>query len=124
MRGTLLRCVGEDRILWGTDSIWYGSPQSLIDAFRAFTIPERMQEEFGYPPLTEKVKRRIFGLNAAKLYRVKPNEKRCTLDTDRLDQMQIAQGGPRPGRTLRWYGPQTRRGFLALQRLDALVKGG
>ena len=50
--GKLLLAVGEDRILWGTDSVWYGPPQSLIDAFRAFRIPESMQEEFGYPELT------------------------------------------------------------------------
>jgi uncharacterized protein len=68
--GTLLRCVGEDRILWGTDSIWYGSPQSLIDAFRAFTIPERIQEEFGYPPLTDRAKDKILSANAAALYGV------------------------------------------------------
>ena len=68
--GTLLRCVGEDRILWGTDSIWYGSPQSLIDAFRAFTIPERMQEVFGYPPLTDRAKDKILSTNAAALYGV------------------------------------------------------
>jgi len=68
--GTLLRCVGEDRILWGTDSIWYGSPQSLIDAFRAFTIPERMQAEFGYPPLTDRAKDKILSTNAAALYGV------------------------------------------------------
>jgi len=66
--GTLLRCVGEDRILWGTDSIWYGAPQPLIDAFRAFTIPEWMQERFGYPPLTPTAKRKILGANAAALY--------------------------------------------------------
>jgi len=68
--GTLLRCCGEDRILWGTDSIWYGSPQSLIDAFRAFTIPERMQDEFGYPPLTDRAKDKILSTNAAELYGV------------------------------------------------------
>lgn len=33
----LLKQFGPSRILWGTDSTWYGSPQSLIDAFRAFT---------------------------------------------------------------------------------------
>jgi uncharacterized protein len=66
--GTLLRCCGEDRILWGTDSIWYGSPQSLIDSFRAFTIPERMQEAFGYPALTDRAKDKILSTNAAALY--------------------------------------------------------
>jgi hypothetical protein len=68
--GTLLRCVGEDRILWGTDSIWYGAPQSLIDAFRAFSIPEWMQERYGYPPLTDAAKTKILSTNAAALYGV------------------------------------------------------
>ncbi|HEY6317790.1 MAG TPA: amidohydrolase family protein [Acidimicrobiia bacterium] len=68
--GKLLVAVGDERILWGTDSVWYGAPQPLIDAFRAFRIPERMQEEFGYPALTDTVKAKILGLNAARLYDV------------------------------------------------------
>ena len=68
--GKLLLAVGEDRILWGTDSVWYGAPQPLIDAFRAFHIPERLQEEFGYPEFTDAVKAKILGLNAARLYDV------------------------------------------------------
>ena len=68
----LLAHLGPERILWGTDSTWYGSPQPLIDAFRAFTIPERMQAEFGYPPLTDAVKTRILGANAAALYGIEP----------------------------------------------------
>ena len=39
--GKLLAALGPERILWGTDSIWYGSPQPLIDAFRAFDDPRR-----------------------------------------------------------------------------------
>ena len=39
--GKLLVALGPERIVWGTDSTWYGSPQPLIDAFRAFQIPER-----------------------------------------------------------------------------------
>ena len=70
--GKLVRQFGPERILWGTDSTWYGSPQPLIDAFRAFTIPERMQAEFGYSPLTDAVKTRILGTNAAALYGIAP----------------------------------------------------
>jgi predicted TIM-barrel fold metal-dependent hydrolase len=66
--GKLLDAVGPDRIAWGTDSIWYGSPQPLIDAFRAFEIPVRMQEEFGYPPLTAETKAKILGMNARAVY--------------------------------------------------------
>ena len=70
--GKLLRDVGEDRVLWGTDSIWYGSPQDQLRAFRAFEISEEYQERFGYPALTPEVKRKVLGLNAARLYGVDP----------------------------------------------------
>ncbi len=66
--GKLLLAVGPDRILWGTDSVWYGPPQSLVDAFRTFTIPESMQERFGYPALTPAIKTAILGGNATRLY--------------------------------------------------------
>ena len=66
--GKLLQAVGEDRILWGTDSVWYGAPQPLIDAFRAFQIPDRLRDEHGYPVLTDTVKAKILGGNAARLY--------------------------------------------------------
>ena len=36
--GKLLKHIGEDNVLWGTDSIWYGSPQDQIQAFRSFEI--------------------------------------------------------------------------------------
>ena len=76
--GKLLHAVGEDRIVWGTDSVWYGAPQPLIDAFRAFQIPERLQEEFGYPPLTATAKTKILGLNGAALYGVDVARARAT----------------------------------------------
>ena len=59
--GKLLVAVGPERIVWGTDSIWYGSPQDQIEAFRAFEITEAAQEQFGYPALTPEVKRLILG---------------------------------------------------------------
>jgi hypothetical protein len=68
--GKLLVALGPDRILWGTDSVWYGSPQPLIDAFRAFEIPVAMQEEFGYPPLDAGAKDRILSHNARRVYGV------------------------------------------------------
>ena len=66
--GKLLVHLGPERILWGTDSIWYGSPQGQIDAFRAFTITDEFQERFGYPAITDETKRLILGANAARLY--------------------------------------------------------
>jgi uncharacterized protein len=114
--GQLLKTLGSRNVIWGTDSVWWGSPQWLIDAFMALEIPASMQEQFGYPALTDKVKRRILGENAARLYGVKIKKERCEVPPDRLQQMQLAQGGARAGRNLRWYGPQTRRGFLSMLR--------
>src|SRR4029453_12280090 len=74
--GQLMKFVGEDRIVFGSDSVWYGSPQWQIEALWRFQIPEAMRENYGYPELTEKAKRKILGLNSAKLYGIQ------ALDTD------------------------------------------
>jgi hypothetical protein len=66
--GQLLRYKGADRILFGSDSLWYGSPQWQIEALWRFQIPDRIRERWDYPQITETAKRRILGLNSAKLY--------------------------------------------------------
>lgn len=82
--GKLLRYVGEDRVMWGTDGIWYGSPQPQIMAFRAFQIAPELQELHGYPALTDDLKAKVFGLNAARLFGIEPDATRCALDRDAL----------------------------------------
>ncbi len=47
--GKLLTHIGPDNVLWGTDSIWYGSPQDQIQAFRSFQIADDLIEAHGYP---------------------------------------------------------------------------
>ncbi|HWW53144.1 MAG TPA: amidohydrolase family protein, partial [Acidimicrobiales bacterium] len=61
--GKLLSRVGTHRVLWGTDAVWYGSPQPQIMALRAFQVSAAYEEHFGYPAVTETIKRQIFGLN-------------------------------------------------------------
>ena len=68
--GKLIRRMGEDNVVWGTDSIWFGSPQPIIDAFRTFQIPPAMCEEFGYAPITDAVRAKILGENAARVYAI------------------------------------------------------
>lgn len=68
--GKVCSAVGTDNVLWGTDSIWYGSPQPQIEAFRVFEITPEYQDRFGYPALTPGVKRQILGRNAARLYKL------------------------------------------------------
>jgi hypothetical protein len=90
--GKLLTRVGEDRVLWGTDGIWLGSPQPQIMAFRAFEISPDFQERFGYPALTPAVKAKVFGLNAAKLLGLDAEAVHCGLDDTKLAQARIAYG--------------------------------
>jgi hypothetical protein len=73
--GQLMKFMGPDRIVFGSDSVWYGSPQWQIDAFWRFQIPEEMRKKYGYPELTVDAKRKILGLNSAKLYGIKGIER-------------------------------------------------
>jgi hypothetical protein len=113
--GKLLRRVGPHRVLWGTDAVWYGSPQPQIAAFRAFEIAPLFQERFGYPALTDGVKRAVFGLNAAALFGVDPAAVRCGLGVDPLTSteplvQELADLLPSPWQT---NGPTTRAEVLA-----------
>ncbi len=113
--GKLLSRVGEDRVLWGTDGIWYGSPQPQIMAFRAFQIGDELQERFGYPALTPAIKAKVFGLNAAELFDVDPAAQRCAIDEDALAGARAeVQGLATDGAVTRWQerGPVTRRDVL------------
>ena len=113
--GKLLASLGEDRILWGTDSIWYGSPQDQIQAFRTFEITPEFQERYGYPPLTARAKRKILGLNAARVYGIDPGQVSPVLARDPIGRIKEARGGITPS-TVGTYGPRTRREMLAFLR--------
>jgi predicted TIM-barrel fold metal-dependent hydrolase len=87
MMGQLVRGLGADHVVWGTDAIWTGSPQWQIEALRRLEIPEDMQKKHGMKPLGPAdgpVKSAIFGENNARLYKY---EKRSALATDRLAAM-------------------------------------
>jgi hypothetical protein len=49
--GTLVKDLSADHVLWGTDSVWYGSPQWQIEAMRRLEIPEDMRKKYGFPAL-------------------------------------------------------------------------
>jgi predicted TIM-barrel fold metal-dependent hydrolase len=120
LMGKLLLTFGEDNILWGTDSIWYGSPQDQIQAFRAFEISREFQDRFGYPALTPAIKRKVFGLNAARVYGLEPTAMRRKLARDRVKKARDEYlNDPQP--SFETYGPRTRREFLALRELLADV---
>jgi uncharacterized protein len=121
--GKLLRQLGPERVLYGTDSVLNGSPQSQIVALRSFVIPEAMQAAYGYPALTDEVKRRILGLNGAAVYGVDPAALRYRIAGDDIETLRTAYRDdprslklPRPGE---YSGPRTVReyhAFLARER--------
>lgn len=102
--GRVIRAFGVDHVLWGTDSIWYGTPQWQIEAFRRFQIPEVLIQEHHYQPLTRQVKERIFGLNAATVFGIDVETIRHEVPRDALGRLRMSylEEGPEPSR--RVYG--------------------
>jgi predicted TIM-barrel fold metal-dependent hydrolase len=113
--GKLFKYIGEDNVLWGTDSIWYGSPQDQIQAFRAFQIAESLREKHGYPTITPQLRAKVFGLNATKPYRIKPSDIRRDTDRDAVARSRVAYAEA-PNPSFATYGPRTRREFLNLRK--------
>jgi len=70
--GQWMKLMGEDHILFGSDSVHYGAPQWQIDALWRFEIPDAIRKRWGYPELTQAAKRKILGQNAARLYGLSP----------------------------------------------------
>jgi len=103
-------------VLWGTDSIWYGSPQDQIQAFRAFQIAPALREKHGYAEMTPELRAKIFGRNAAKVYGLSADEIRKYTSRDPVARERVAYlENPQPH--FETYGPKTRREFLHYLRL-------
>jgi predicted TIM-barrel fold metal-dependent hydrolase len=97
--GTLVKGLGTDRVLWGTDSVWYGSPQWQIEAMRRLEIPEAMRKKHGFAPLGPAdglVKTAIFSSNAARLYGIQTKTALGAITNDRIAAIRaeyVAAGG-------------------------------
>ena len=113
--GKLLKYCGPDNVLWGTDSIWYGSPQDQIQAFRAFQISPEFRDRYGYPEITPQLRAKIFGLNATRPYRISAEEVQLRTRRDALAAQRFAYR-ERPEPHFLTRGPKTRREFLNLLR--------
>jgi predicted TIM-barrel fold metal-dependent hydrolase len=98
--GQAMQVAGPDHILWGTDSIWNGSPQSQIVRLRKMKMKDEYMEKYKYPDLTDEVKNRILGLNAAKLFNLDVKAKREAIKTDKLTQLrEESRRNPTPSNT-------------------------
>jgi predicted TIM-barrel fold metal-dependent hydrolase len=111
--GKILKHCGESNVLWGTDSIWYGSPQDQIQAFRTFQISRELREKHGYPEITPALRAKVFGLNALKVYSIPAD----VLKKHVKDRVAKERDGYRDDAdpTFLTHGPRTRREFLNLR---------
>jgi len=85
--GKLLKYLGENNVVWGTDCMWYGSPQPQIMAFMQFKMDQTIRDAEGYPDLTPEIKAKILGLNAAAVYGIDPTATRCGIAASELAQI-------------------------------------
>src|SRR3546814_2370065 len=51
MLGILIKGLGPERVIWGTDAVWAGSPQWQIEGLRRLEIPAEMQQAHYFVPL-------------------------------------------------------------------------
>ena len=91
--GTLIKGMGADHVVWGTDSVLYGSPQWQIEAMRRLEIPEDMQKKHGFAPMggdDSGVKNMIFGLNSARLYNLNLRAEMQGIERDKFAEIRHA----------------------------------
>jgi predicted TIM-barrel fold metal-dependent hydrolase len=104
MLGQLVKGLGADHVVWGSDAVWTGSPQWQIEALRRLEIPEDMQTKYGFAPLGAAdgpVKAAILGETNARLYKY---ERRAALATDRVAAMKADYEQAGPARSNLRYG--------------------
>ena len=132
--GKLITWVGPKRIAWGTDSLWYGSPQPEIVALRRFEFTEEGKALYNLPyglegdcenpqvpaPSPDRtIRNAILGRNAAEAYNVDADGARAAIG---CDDVQKLRGGyiENPGTLLesapmssnQLLGARTRRELL------------
>ncbi len=105
LMGMLVKGLGADRVLWGTDALWTGAPQWQIEGLRRLEIPEDMQKKFGFAPLggaDGPTKSAIFSGNSARLYSL---EKHAEVTArDRFASLKVDYERNGPGRSNLRYG--------------------
>ena len=90
MLAKLIKGLGADHVLWGTDSIWAGSPQWQIEAFRRIEVPLELQERYDFEPLGPPdgpTKSAILGGNAAGQYGIELDANGCPIADYRNDEL-------------------------------------
>ena len=75
--GEALRWVGPDKVIWGTDYAGFASQIKCgVEGLRNFQIPEDMQDGYGYLPITDEDKVKMFGGNLGRLLGIDTTKRR------------------------------------------------
>jgi predicted TIM-barrel fold metal-dependent hydrolase len=105
LMGTLIKGLGVDRVVWGTDAVWTGAPQWQIEGLRRLEIPEDMQKKHGFKPLGPAdgtVKTAVFSGNSARLYGLEQHAE--LIRQDRFAALKAEYQKTGPGRSNLRYG--------------------
>jgi len=105
LMGTLIKGLGVDRVVWGTDAVWTGAPQWQIEGLRRLEIPEDMQKKYGFKPLGAAdgpVKTAVFSGNSARLYGLEKHAE--VVNQDRFAALKSDYLTNGPGRSNLRYG--------------------
>jgi hypothetical protein len=105
LMGMLIKGLGVDRVVWGTDAVWTGAPQWQIEGLRRLEIPEDMQKKYGFKPLGAAdgaVKTAVFSGNSARLYGLEKHAE--VVNQDRFAALKSDYQANGPGRSNLRYG--------------------
>jgi uncharacterized protein len=105
LMGMLIKGLGVERVVWGTDAVWTGAPQWQIEGLRRLEIPEDMQKKYGFTPLGPAdgpVKTAVFSGNSARLYGLEKHAE--VVNQDRFAALRSDYQTNGPGRSNLRYG--------------------
>ncbi|MEE8385040.1 MAG: amidohydrolase family protein [Dehalococcoidia bacterium] len=74
MIGEALQWVSPDKIVMGLDLPFDDMPR-VVDYIRNLEMPKELQEQWGYPAITDEIRAKILGLNLAKLAKIEPTKR-------------------------------------------------
>jgi len=74
MIGEALQWVSDDKIVMGLD-LAFDDMGKAVDYIRNLQMPEELQEQWGYKPITDETRAKILGLNLARLATIEPTKR-------------------------------------------------